>query len=389
MRFKQIVKETLDHYVENADSPDIAKAKDTLIDIAARHRKPWLYAVSKFYDQFYPAMNNVVVSIDINADIASLRTSRTPIVYVANHVSNLDSLVLVTQFLEHDLPYPVFVAGKNLFTNWISSWRLKSAGALKFDATSWSKNPDYKVLVNSYFRALLENDVPLMVFPEGTRSRTGNLKVFKEGVLSTVLDTFFKNKLSDNPTIDDVLFVPLGLAYAKVPEDGAYVRGLSKSEQGDLMSDFSKKSVVSDPIYLHICAPVSARELFRDYVPVESNLTHVARDFAAYLRLQVRLSVPILESDIVKYAIHSLTEENGTDTLDEQSVAERTEQLILMATSNKQYVRSHKTKFSDYISRLHDSHILRKDKKRLVVKQKGLLKYYSTRFKSITHIGYT
>lgn len=69
---------------------------------------------------------------------------------------------------------------------------------------------------------------PVEFFIEGTRSRSGKMIQPKMGLLSIITDPFFEEMLKPNrstrnagspkkQTLEDVHFVPIGVAYEKVP----------------------------------------------------------------------------------------------------------------------------------------------------------------------------
>lgn len=85
------------------------------------------------------------------------------LIVVANHLSYADPSVVATA-----LPRPVqFLAKDTLFANPISGWFLRSYGAYPIKRTS------IDVAAYRWARRLLEADKALVIFPEGTRGRSG------------------------------------------------------------------------------------------------------------------------------------------------------------------------------------------------------------------------
>jgi 1-acyl-sn-glycerol-3-phosphate acyltransferase len=102
-----------------------------------------------------------------------------PCIYVANHQSTLDIWLMI-------LLLPVstrFVAKDALFRIPILGWALSSAGFIPIDRSNH----------NSAMRSLekaavkIRSGRPLVMFPEGTRSRDGNLAPFKKGAFHLAL----------------------------------------------------------------------------------------------------------------------------------------------------------------------------------------------------------
>ena len=97
-------------------------------------------------------------------------------VVVANHTSHLDAPLIFTTLPRRLARYLSAGAAADYFFD--VRWR-KGLTALFFNAF-----PIHRAGINrpaSEARTLLEKGVPLLVFPEGTRSRTGRIGTFKAG----------------------------------------------------------------------------------------------------------------------------------------------------------------------------------------------------------------
>ncbi len=92
--------------------------------------------------------------------------------FASNHISWYDS-TLVGSTLERET---WFVAKKELFTNRFLSWLLRKQHAIPIDRKGFNRST-IKAIDNAFKRG----DSVLM-FPEGTRSKTGRLKDFKPGI---------------------------------------------------------------------------------------------------------------------------------------------------------------------------------------------------------------
>lgn len=94
-----------------------------------------------------------------------------PLIVVANHLSFLDMPLMAT------LPWKMkWVSKKEIFEIPVVGWLMRMAGHISIDRGSTKA---FESLRSSYH--YLENGIPVMIFPEGTRSRNGSIKPFKRG----------------------------------------------------------------------------------------------------------------------------------------------------------------------------------------------------------------
>lgn len=96
-----------------------------------------------------------------------------PLIIVSNHQGNADIPILTS-----NLPYPIrFFIKKELFWVPIFGWYLKRAGYLAIDRGSGAKAK--KTLEHTI--AIIKRGEFILIFPEGTRTRTGEIGKFKSG----------------------------------------------------------------------------------------------------------------------------------------------------------------------------------------------------------------
>ncbi len=98
-----------------------------------------------------------------------------PVIYVANHLSNLDPPIVASVLPRRAL----FMAKRELFSNLLFSSLLKGWGAYPVNRYS----ADLSAL--RWARTMLEQGRAIVVFPEGTRSR--NLEGLKRGQIGAAL----------------------------------------------------------------------------------------------------------------------------------------------------------------------------------------------------------
>ena len=146
-----------------------------------------------------------------NVDEVRALSGRYNILYTPTHKSHLDSVEVAFGLSYLGLPIPRYAAGKVLMSSPTRSWLLKSMGAYAVDRQR-TRNILYLECLRTYSTQLLEAGIPILVFPEGTRSRSGRLLPVKTGLLSTAVEAF-------QNTGREIIVVPIALSYETIPED--------------------------------------------------------------------------------------------------------------------------------------------------------------------------
>ena len=104
----------------------------------------------------------------------NLKGLKTPTIFICNHLSNSDGLVLDKALKEID---PTFVAGIKLSNNAITSIGVNVEKTTNIKPNTVDKDGLKKIV------SLVKQGESLLIFPEGTRSRVGSLIEAKRGVL--------------------------------------------------------------------------------------------------------------------------------------------------------------------------------------------------------------
>jgi 1-acyl-sn-glycerol-3-phosphate acyltransferase len=109
---------------------------------------------------------------------------RPPFIVVANHASHLDApLILGWLPRKHSRYLAAGAAADYFFDVW---WR-KALTTLFFSAFAVERNGERKRGGTS--RKLLERGVPLLIFPEGGRTKSGAIRPFKKGAAALAIAT--------------------------------------------------------------------------------------------------------------------------------------------------------------------------------------------------------
>lgn len=113
--------------------------------------------------------------------LEKLSEGKPGMIRIANHLSFLDMPLLAT------LPVQMkWVSKKELFQLPIVGWLMHSAGHISVDRGSKGAAKSLQKM-----KAPIQDGTSVMIFPEGTRSRDGNLKPFKKGAFHAAMDNNF------------------------------------------------------------------------------------------------------------------------------------------------------------------------------------------------------
>lgn len=113
-----------------------------------------------------------------------IKTLNAPFIAVANHSSHLDAPLIIGALPRRNARYLAAGAAADYFFD--VRWR-KWLTTLFFNAFAIERNSEGKRSGSS--RSLLERDVPLLIFPEGGRSKSGEIGRFKPGAAALAIAT--------------------------------------------------------------------------------------------------------------------------------------------------------------------------------------------------------
>lgn len=127
------------------------------------------YFVKKLADNLIDKHANITIEGKEN-----LNTVKYPVIFICNHLSNSDGLVLSKILKEQD---PTFVAGVKLSNNATTNLGINIVKTTPIIPNAPDKEGISKIL------QLLKGGENIFIFPEGTRSRTGSMIEAKKGIL--------------------------------------------------------------------------------------------------------------------------------------------------------------------------------------------------------------
>jgi 1-acyl-sn-glycerol-3-phosphate acyltransferase len=176
-------------------------------------------------------------------------------VLVANHLSILDILVLYGLFrpfkwvAKGELFRVPFVGWNMILSDYVPIWRGDRESVRKMMARC---------------RGHLDRGVPVLIFPEGTRSEDGVLRPFKDGAFRLATD-------ADCP----VFPIAVSGTYDALPKHGVRLRGAMKARVR-VLDPLYPKDFGHDPAALR----EAARRAIAAVLPVEQGATAVAPPLA-------------------------------------------------------------------------------------------------------------
>lgn len=150
------------------------------------------------------------------------------LVVVPTHSSNMDSILMGWALEEAGLPPVTYGAGKNLFTNPLTSFFMHNLGAYKVDRRL--SHPLYKNVLKSYSQVLLERGYHSLFFPGGTRCRSNHVEQsLKLGLLGTAVTAYVAN-LRQHDRDQRIFVVPCTINYNLVLEGESLIREFLRRE---------------------------------------------------------------------------------------------------------------------------------------------------------------
>lgn len=147
--------------------------------------------------------------------------SEKPIIFIANHQSTYDVPPLIWFLRKYHLK---FVAKKELLKFIPSiSYNLKHGGSVAIDR----ENPEQaKKAIKKFGEYITVNNYSVLIFPEGSRSKTSAMKPFKVGGVKTLLDN-----------IPEAIIVPIAIKGSwKVSKYGGWLKSFGEKVAVEMLA---------------------------------------------------------------------------------------------------------------------------------------------------------
>jgi len=196
-----------------------ARAVNYLAEMAAAHDR---FAI----DSFNRYGNFLLRAYDIGVDADRLEALRAlnrehALVFLPNHRSYLDPLVVRSALLSAGFPANHCFAGNNMSWWPMGDWCRRTGNIIL--RRSIGDDPLYKYVLRQYLGHVIDQRNNLEWYIEGGRTRTGKLRDPKFGLLTYLVDAV--EAFDDNR---DVYLVPTSIVYDGLPE----VTSLISEQQG-------------------------------------------------------------------------------------------------------------------------------------------------------------
>ncbi len=251
-------------------------------------------------------------SVDASAEgLSHIRAlgRKHSLVFLPNHRSYLDPLVLRRVLSQHGFP-PNFILGGMNLAKWPASLLAKRSGLI-FIRRSTRDDPVYPAMMRLYLGCLLKEKANLEWYFEGGRTRTGKLRPPRMGVLRYLLDAFVENAADGvAPRTDDVYFVPVSIVYdqqheveAISYEDGG---GSKTPESLRWLFGFARaQSTHRGQVHIRFGEPLSLLESLEDarQRAGSTDPTTVVPRVAFDIANRINAATPITPSALITFAL--------------------------------------------------------------------------------------
>ncbi|MEY4548318.1 MAG: hypothetical protein RL685_4513 [Pseudomonadota bacterium] len=171
-------------------------------------------------------------NIHVQGEVSALRAlaTRGTVILAPTHVSNVDSLVMGLVIYRLGLPPFAYGAGLNLYSNRVMAFFMNHLGAYTIDRQK--TDPLYRETLKEFVMVLLERGQHNLLFPGGTRSRSGAIETrLKKGLLGTA-PAAFRHALESGSERPRIFVVPCTLSYPLVLEAPTLIGDFLRAEGG-------------------------------------------------------------------------------------------------------------------------------------------------------------
>ena len=292
------------------DSKQIVRRRKMAKRLVSNQSYPAMRVLKGVLNVFWRRVYDRVelLHVDRTHDLATTHT----IIYLPNHRSHIDYLILSYLLFVRGIAIPHIAAGENLDLP-ILGGLLRRCGAF-FMRRSYRDDPEYRALLADYVLLLLNAGHSIEFFIEGTRSRPGWTLEPRLGLLQMIVE------IQEREPTRPIALVPVYTAYERLIESESYrAELLGESKRSESLSDaFSAVKLLSQRLGLLQVAlgePLELKELTTKSVGDSSHVRAVAARIVHAINNNAILS----PTNLVATAMFSF----GTGTVSTNQLAER------------------------------------------------------------------
>jgi glycerol-3-phosphate O-acyltransferase len=347
--------------IEHGRGREPARVREQILAYIRELQTTQRYQIYRVLPSFlYPILRKIprhVEHIDLARD--AVRSGR--VIYASNHRSHMDYVVEPTAIDRSGIRPPLIAAGINLFGGPLGLLHRHVTGAIPIRRNT--RDPVYLTTLKAFVAERL-HDHDLLMYPEGGRSYSGELKPYKTGLLHAALQGGVK----------DLLIVPTAIAYDLVLEDRVIAAQGVKRRQRPFRHE------LAEMMGLAMGYQSRAFIVFGHPVPAgtyDPESRSDALELARLLRETTGKLVKVLPTAIVATAMHP----SITPAELEARIASRLDSLI--ETGANLAVRDIKHAMEDGLRRLEHRGVIQSEPGRIRVRDRNVLRYYA---RSIQHL---
>jgi glycerol-3-phosphate O-acyltransferase len=240
------------------------KPVDDVRDLALRYTREIVADLDyTYFELFERLLGKTLVKLfeSFNVDTEGLTRAKElfqkgPVVFVPNHKSHADYLILSYVLYHNGMNAPHIAAGKNL-SFWPLGRIFRRCGAF-FIRRSFRGNDLYADVLRTYLKVLLKEGHSQEFFIEGGRSRTGKLRTPRTGMIRML------ERAAREGNVANMSYIPVSITYDRVIEHRSYMKELGGGQKDEertshlirLAQFVSRKKASYGSIYIRFGEPI-------------------------------------------------------------------------------------------------------------------------------------
>lgn len=309
-----------------------ARARKYAWEIASDFSYPIVRTGELVLGQLWKRLYDAVV-VHRTTELAAVAPGKG-LVYLPNHRSHIDYLLLSYFVNRQGLAPPHIAAGDNLNIPLVGPI-LRRGGAF-FMRRSFKGEPLYAAVFREYLHTMLAKGFPIAYFIEGGRSRSGRTLAPKSGLLGMTVESFMR----EHP--HPLLLVPVYFSYEKLLEGRTLVAELEgQAKRGESLGEllgvvrYLRREYGS--VYVNFGSPLDVDRFLDAEVPDWHALRgEPRRDAARRLtpaladEMTRRINAAVVINPVNLYAMAIVA--SPRHALDERALAQQLEWLIAIAS---------------------------------------------------------